>query len=587
MWQELGRRWSAAFRWLGRRGSHGPDEVRIVHGLLALAETLGSEAAFEARMRELCRIACELIDCDRSSIFEFEDGYYRARFNHGNPPDLTPHFARFRVRADDRLVSRAMETRDYVLVNEASRSPLVNQRTARFARIRAIVVAPMLREDGSPRGFMTGEYNERMGRFSELQSLILMGAARIAAASAAREEEYRKRGALEQRVRVLERLEAIGRLAGGVAHDFNNLLTVVLSNCEVLEPQVPEPARPALAELRAASERAAGLTQQLLAFGRRQILEPRSVDVHAVVEGMNQLLRRLLPQSIDIRVDGSLGEFFARVDPGEFEQVVMNLALNARDAMPRGGRLTIETGTAVLDADYCREHPGAEPGEYVVLAVSDTGAGIASDVAEKIFEPFFSTKPTQRGTGLGLATVYGIVQQSRGHVWLYSEPGKGTSFKVYLPRMQGPAEEIVPDPPPVTSLDGDETVLIADDVAAVRRVARLALEAHGYTVLEASHPDEALERARAHDGPIHLLITDVVMPGASGRDLAERLARTRPELRVLYVSGYAENAIVHQGALETGVSYLAKPFTPSVLARRVREELDGPPSPEGGPQADG
>ena len=552
------------------------DETRWVQGLLDLAQGMSSEGSFDTRLGEVCRVARELIGCDRSSIFLLEDGAYRAKFNAGNPPHVAKLFPSHQVRLDDPLISRAVETRSFVVANDASRSPLVNPRLARAAGIRAIVVAPVLAEDDAPLGFMTAEYNQTVGTFSTLQSRLLLGLARLVAITVAGHRAREERARLENRVQSLERLEAIGRLAGGVAHDFNNLLTVVLGNAEILEPELPDGARPALEELQGAAHRAASLTQRLLAFGQRQVLRPSGVDLHRLTEALEPLLRRLLPESIDIELHGREGRAVSRVDPGEFEQVVMNLVLNARDAMPSGGRLTIETERVTLDDEYCRDHPGVAPGAYALLAVSDTGAGLPRAAAEHVFEPFFSTRPVRHGGGLGLATVYGIVQQSQGHIWLYSELGKGTTFRVYLPW----ADKVEPrpaDPPaPTGPATGDETVLVVDDDPAVRRVAVVALERQGYRVLEASHPDEAQRIAEEHEGTIHLLLTDVVMPDSSGSELAESVRRARPGIRVLYVSGYTENAITHQGALDRGVAYLSKPFTPNGLVRRVRQELDIP-----------
>jgi two-component system cell cycle sensor histidine kinase/response regulator CckA len=381
---------------------------------------------------------------------------------------------------------------------------------------------------------------------------------------------------LEGQLLHAQKMEAIGRLAGGVAHDFNNLLTVILSYSDLLLEDLPPEAggRDDVAEIRKAAVAASSLTRQLLAFSRQQVLEPRVLDVNAVVASTEKLLTRLLGE--DVRLATTLAPDLGavKVDPGQLEQIIMNLAVNARDAMPRGGHLTIETGNVDMDESYVREHPVAQPGRYVMLAVSDTGVGMDAVTQAQIFEPFFTTKEPGKGTGLGLATVYGIVKQSGGFIWVYSEPGHGTSFKIYLPRVD---ERVVPAAAAVQHrVGGSETVIVVEDVAAVRTVAREMLGRHGYRVLEAADGDTALRLAAKHQGPIHLLLTDVVMPDVSGRELADQLAALRPGMRVLFMSGYTDDAVVRHGVLQEGIAYLQKPFTPDTLARKVREVLDEP-----------
>ncbi|HEX4627276.1 MAG TPA: response regulator [Gemmatimonadales bacterium] len=382
---------------------------------------------------------------------------------------------------------------------------------------------------------------------------------------------------LEGQLLHAQKMEAVGRLAGGVAHDFNNLLTVILSYSDLLLEDLPAGAsdRGDVEEIRKAAIAASSLTRQLLAFSRQQVLEPRVLDVNAVVASTEKLLTRLLGE--DVRLTATLAPDLGsvKVDPGQLEQIIMNLAVNARDAMPKGGRLTIETGNVEMDEVYVRGHPLAQPGRYVMLAVSDTGVGMDAVTQARIFEPFFTTKEAGKGTGLGLATVYGIVKQSGGWIWVYSEPGLGTSFKVYLPRVDEPVTPPAAAPPP--ALGGSETVLVAEDVPAVRLVARALLERQGYTVLEAADGDTALGLAATHQGEIHLLLTDVVMPGLSGRDLAIQLAALRPRMRVLYMSVYTDDAIVRHGILAPGIAYLQKPFTPDTLGRKVREVIDAAP----------
>jgi len=385
-----------------------------------------------------------------------------------------------------------------------------------------------------------------------------------------------ERLSLEQQLRQAQKMEAVGRLAGGVAHDFNNILTAITGYADLLLEDLgtSDRRRDDIAEIRKAAERAAGLTRQLLAFSRQQVMQAQVLDLNALVADTQNMLGRLLGEDIALvtRLDPALGA--VKADPGQLEQVIMNLAVNARDAMPGGGKLTIETANAELDDTYVREHFPARPGSYVMLAVSDTGTGMSDEVQSHLFEPFFTTKEKGKGTGLGLATVYGIVKQSGGYIWVYTEPGHGTTFKIYLPRVAGAPAQRASGPKASPVGAGTETVLLAEDEAAVRAVARHALERQGYTVLEASSGEAALDLAERHSGRIHLLLTDVIMPGMNGRALAQRLSELRPDLRVVYMSGYTEEAITRHGVLEPGLTYVQKPFTPEGLARKVREVLD-------------
>jgi len=380
---------------------------------------------------------------------------------------------------------------------------------------------------------------------------------------------------LQAQLMQAQKMEAVGRLAGGVAHDFNNLLTVIISYSDLLLEDLgrDDPKREDVAAVRKAAEGAAALTHQLLAFSRQQVLQPKVLDVNATVASTEKLLRRLIGEDIQLVAKLGSGLGSVKADPGQIEQVIMNLAVNARDAMPAGGQLTIETANVEMDEAYVRGHPLAQPGRYVMLAVSDTGTGMDEQTKAHIFEPFFTTKELGKGTGLGLATVYGIVKQSGGFIWLYSEPGHGTSFKIYMPRVDESAERATPAaaaPLP----RGTETILVVEDAPAVRAVTRQVLERQGYTVLEAPNGGAALVLATKHHGPIHLLLTDVVMPGVNGRQLAEQLARPRPDMMVLFTSGYTDDSVVRHGVLESGIAYLQKPFTPDGVARKVREVLD-------------
>src|SRR5438552_3627063 len=365
-------------------------------------------------------------------------------------------------------------------------------------------------------------------------------------------------------------MEAIGHLAGGVAHDFNNLLMVIMGRTEMLMKDLgdADPRHSMARVIEQTALRAADLTRQLLAFSRKQVLNPAVLDLNAVVSKMGEMLRRLIGEDIALvtGLGSSLGH--VKADPGQIEQIIMNLAVNARDAMPEGGRLTLETANVELDVAYARKHVGARPGPHVMLALSDTGTGMDAQRRARIFEPFFTTKGPRKGTGLGLAMVYGIVKQSGGNIWVYSEPGQGTTFKIYLPQIEEPIDLDEERADPADSRLGRETVLLVEDDDAVRDLARDILQATGYTVLEARQGAEALGMSERYTGPIHLMLTDVVMPGMSGRQLADRFAVLRPTTKVLYMSGYTDNAIVHHGVLDPGTEFLQKPFTAPVLTRK-------------------
>jgi two-component system cell cycle sensor histidine kinase/response regulator CckA len=381
---------------------------------------------------------------------------------------------------------------------------------------------------------------------------------------------------LEEQFRQAQKMEAIGRLAGGVAHDFNNLLTIISGYGQLLLEALPkkDPLRVQVTEVLKASERATSLTRQLLAFGRRQVLAPRVVDLNEVIADTEKMLRRLIGEDIDLVTVPGRGLGYVKADPGQIEQVILNLALNARDAMPEGGRLTIEASSVTLDEVYADQHISVQPGPYVMLAVSDTGCGMDPETQAHLFEPFFTTKEKGKGTGLGLATVYGIVKQSGGYIWVYSEPGQGTTFKVYLPKVPEGVEASPAPPAEGVSVGGSETILLVEDDSSVRSLVHAVLEPRGYKVLVARDGDDALFLCEQHKGPIHLLLTDVVMPGMSGRELAERLSPFHREMRVLYMSGYTDNAIVHHGVLDASVTFLQKPFSPPALANKVRAVLD-------------
>lgn len=379
---------------------------------------------------------------------------------------------------------------------------------------------------------------------------------------------------LEKQLRQTQKMEAVGQLSGGIAHDFNNLLGVIIGYSEILEHRLPlnDPLLKECGQIKKAGQSAASLTRQLLAFSRQQVLEPKVLDLNAIVLQVERMLRRLIGEDIDLGTNLESGLGSIKADQSQIEQVIMNLAVNARDAMPHGGKLILKTATVDLDEDYARLHQPQKPGRYVLLTVCDTGMGMDVETQSRIFEPFFTTKELGKGTGLGLSTVYGIVRQSGGHIWVYSEPGKGTTFKVYFPLVERPVQMEKPVAGSTGSLRGTETILLVEDEGALRELTRNLLEADGYTVLEAERPDKAIEIAARHSGPIHLMLTDVVMPGMNGRVLAANLASIRPAMKVVFMSGYT--GFTHPGLADSGETVLAKPFTRNSLLRKLHEVLE-------------
>jgi two-component system, cell cycle sensor histidine kinase and response regulator CckA len=389
-------------------------------------------------------------------------------------------------------------------------------------------------------------------------------------------QDVTERVALEERLRQSQKMEAVGRLAGGVAHDFNNRLTVILGYSQILEDGVPAGTRLAdsTAQIKSAADRASGITRQLLAFSRKQVLSPRVINLNDILLNLDSLLRRLIGEDIEVTTATASDLGTVKADPGQIEQVIMNLALNARDAMPHGGQITLETSNAQLDESYARDHQAVEPGRYVMLAVSDTGHGMTPETQARIFEPFYTTKEIGKGTGLGLSMVYGIVKQSGGHIWVYSEIDRGTTMKIYLPRVDQDIEATGAEHRPNRVQRGTETILLVEDDSQLRQLSSSVLAHCGYKMLVASAPEEGMELFRANYRDIRLLITDVVMPRMNGRQLAEQISQISPEVRVLYISGYTNNAIVHYGVLDPGLWFLPKPFTLSALMAKVREVLD-------------
>jgi PAS domain S-box-containing protein len=380
---------------------------------------------------------------------------------------------------------------------------------------------------------------------------------------------------LEAQLLQAQKMDAVGRLAGGIAHDFNNMLTVIEGYNRMIldELSAVDPLREYADEVHAAAERAGALTNQLLAFSRRQIIQPRIINVNTCITQVEKMLRRLISEDIELvlNLQPQIGNI--KADSSHFEQAIVNLVVNARDAMPTGGRVIIETTEVQLDETYARSHIGVQPGPFVMIAVSDTGQGMDAETREKIFEPFFTTKGRGKGTGLGLATVYGTVKQVGGDIWVYSEPGKGTTLKLYFPLVTGAVGESTPGEAQQSRVVSGETILVVEDEKAVRDLTVRMLGRLGYTVLTAAGGAEAIEIANAHAGPISLLLTDVIMPNMSGRQVADRLLALRPEIKVLYLSGYTDTSAVHHGVLESGVHFLTKPFSREVLSRKIREVL--------------
>jgi PAS domain S-box-containing protein len=451
---------------------------------------------------------------------------------------------------------------------------LVNRRYLDFihAEDRETTARELQRlNEGEPHVRLENRFRCKDGAYRSLSWVFVGTQDRNAFYAVAHDETERRQ--LEVQFYQAQRTEALGRLAGGIAHDFNNLLGVILGFCEFLQDRVrgDEAARRHLEQIQKAGQSAAQLTRQLLAYSRRQPLAPQVLNTNDVLSGMEKILRRVIGEDIELFLFPAADLGRVKVDPGQLEQVILNLAVNAREAMPRGGVLTIETLNTTLDESYAQGHAGVNPGDYVMLVISDTGVGMDSATQARVFEPFFTTK--EQGTGLGLATVYGIVKQSGGFIWVYSEPGKGTTFKIYFPRtheelaIRGP--EAVQPPS-----GGTETILLVEDSDALRSLSRQILEQAGYRVLEAGSAAEAMRFAQSHPASIHCLLTDVVMPGYSGKHFAEQLARISPRTKTLYMSGYTDNVIMHHGVLEDGVRLLCKPFSRETLLQKIRETLD-------------
>ena len=472
------------------------------------------------------------------------------------------------------LTGRVIKSGQAVLTNDATASASSREILFDHPQFKQFLGVPIL-ISGEVIGIIA--VANRASGYTETEQKKLEILTQMAAVLFENYRRLQREAALEEQLRQSQKIEAIGQLAGGVAHDFNNLLTAITGYSDLVMRRLPQGddlLRRQVREIKRASDRAAALTRQLLAFSRKQMLQPKVIDLNGVVADIDKMLRRLIGEDIDLLtvLDHTLGN--VKADPGQLEQVIINLAVNARDAMPKGGKLTIKTANVYLSGEYARQHVAVRPGHYVMLAISDNGCGMDEQVKARIFEPFFTTKELGKGTGLGLSTVYGIVKQSGGNIWVYSELGEGTTFKVYLPRVDEGSDEAQKSVVEAGLPAGSETILLVEDEEIVRKMMRQILEMHGYRVLVAANGRDAIEVCKKRDRPIDLVITDVVMPQMGGRELIENLESLLTDTKVLYMSGYTDDAIVHHGVLDETMHFLEKPFTPNVLIKKVREILE-------------
>jgi PAS domain S-box-containing protein len=557
-----GRRWSDEYRFRRADGSYASifdrgyvihddagKPVRMIGAMMDITERHRAEEALRASEERFRRI----VETAEEGIW-VSDGENKTTFANKKMANMLGY-------TQEEMTGMSL----FDLMEEEERALAAHNVERRRAGISEQHEFKFRRKDGSPLwAFLaTGPVLNEAGQYAGSLAMVT---------------DMTQRRQLEEQLRQAQKMEAVGRLGGGIAHDFNNLLTIISGYSELLleRLEADNPMRGQAEQIKKAGDRAAALTRQLLAFSRQQVLVPQVLDLNHVVANTLSMLRRLIGEDVELVAVEGPGLGRVKADPGQLEQVIMNLAVNARDAMPRGGRLTLETANAELDETYARSHFPIQPGPYVMLAVSDTGCGMEAETQAHIFEPFFTTKDKGKGTGLGLAMVYGIIKQSGGYIWCCSEVGQGTAFKIYLPRVEEVEEMKGKVGVWVAPERCTETVLVVEDEPEVRQLARRILAAQGYQVLEARHGEDALLVCEQHPGPIHLLLTDVVMPEMGGPELAERLAPFRREMKVLYMSGYTDDAVVHHGVLTSGAAYLQKPFTPEALARKVWEVLRGP-----------
>jgi two-component system cell cycle sensor histidine kinase/response regulator CckA len=570
----------------------------LERGVAILLENLTREKRSEDETRTLNKFLDSIIENIPAMVFVKEARDLRfERFNRAGEDLLglsrgamigKTDYDFFPKEQADFFVQKDRETLARGTLEDIPEEPIETPRGTRWLHTRKIPIADHYGRPAHLLG-ISMDITERRIAEDLLRSEHSRLERKVEAHSAELKAQVDERARIEQRLarteeqfRQAQKMEAIGRLAGGVAHDFNNLLSVILSYSELALRSVHsgDPLRDEIEQILFAGRRAAELTSQLLAFSRQQVLQPQTLDLGEVVRATERMLRRLIGEDIELAIHVAPEIGHVRADKSQIEQVVLNLVVNARDAMPTGGKLTIEIANVTLDEQYAGEHLGAKAGPHVMIAVTDTGAGMDRPTLARVFEPFFTTKEPGKGTGLGLATVLGIVQQSGGSIWVYSEPSRGAAFKVYLPEFEdergptvGRARSLTP-----ALLDGNETVLLVEDEEQVRVLAAGILRRHGYRVIEARSPTDAIAFARGLSEPIQLLLTDVVMPEMGGRALAELLVQDRPELRVLFMSGYTDDAIVRHGVLESGVEFMQKPLTPERLLRYVRSALKRRPN---------
>jgi two-component system, cell cycle sensor histidine kinase and response regulator CckA len=546
------------------KGKLAEDELgRAIRYAIQRNAAEGAVREAESRLRDTCVMLQGILESSPSPVFSVDTEYRYTSFNRAHAESMKTLFGSD-IKIGDGILKHI--------------GPVIDRETAKANIDRALRGEVVMEEAETGDESLARRWYEVSHNPIIDSGKKVVGVSVFSRDTTARRKAEESLRASEEQLRQSQKMEAIGQLAGGIAHDFNNLLTAIIGYDDLILGGLEgesEALRPDLEEIKHAADRASALTRQILAFSRRQALHPMVVSLNDVLAGMEPLLHRTLGENVELvtLLRPDLGH--SELDVHQFEQVLMNLALNARDAMPAGGRLTLETGNVELDEEYCRSHADMKPGSYVMMSASDTGVGMDPVTTSRIFEPFYTTKAPGQGTGLGLSTVYGIVRQSGGGINVYSEPDKGTSFKVYVPRVDTPVSPAETSTSATSSFQGEETVFVVEDEESLRHLVARILGGLGYHVLLAASADEAFEVLSESACPVDLLLTDVVLPGSmQGNDLAHSLLASRPDLPVLYMSGYTRNAIVHSGHLDTGVNYLEKPFTPAALAAMVRQVLD-------------